>query len=196
MAKSGATSTTSPLAFSMCRDILADGAGLRLLARTQNWAHAERRICHLSLAAGPDGWDDYSGGAGTAVGTLSVTVTGSAVTIVDTDIWIDEETAVSGALRGGVEAHCTTGSENVRTIFTITGSLGSRTITLDCTTTNNDTEVSGTTGLTPVTNGGEWCRVQVSVQRTSGSALDHELRALRLEEEVLTTSSLPDPLDD
>lgn len=205
MTKTAERTTLSPLFTAIGQPILADGRGLRVIARALHWALVYRRECHLSMACGSDGWDDYpalpcAGVADTrAVATLDAVATGTPRTLVDTDLWIDADTAALGSLTLGAVAYVATVGNTLRVTFTLTGGLGASTDTLDFTTVDSapavDSEKVATRALAAITAGDEWVRLEVSIQRIAGAATNNELRNLRVQETELAIGSVPDPED-
>lgn len=203
MTKTATPTESSPLQTAIGQDILAED--LLAIAQAIHWAFINRRECHLAMATGSVGWDDYPGAAcatapdGNAVPALSLIATGSAVTHIDTDLWIDADTAALGSLELGAQARVTTAANTLRVSFILTGGLGTSTDTIDFTTANSlpavDQEVSTTRTLSAVTAGGEWVRLSIQVQRTAGAATDNELRHVRVQETELAIGSVPDPQD-
>ncbi len=205
MTKTAELTTTSPLFTAIGQDVLADGRGLRRIARALHWALVYRRECHLSMACGADGWDDYpalpcAGVADTrAVATLDAVATGAARALVDTDLWIDPDTAALGSVVLGAVAYVATVGNTLRVTFTLTGGLGTSTDQIDFTTVDSapavDSEKTATRALAAITAGGEWVRLQISIQRVAGAATNNELRNLRVQETELTIGTMPDPED-
>jgi hypothetical protein len=205
MTKTAELTTETPLFTAIGQPVLADGRGLRRIARALHWALVYRRECHLSLACGSDGWDDYpalpcAGVADTrAVGTLDAIATGTPRTVIDTDLWIDPDTAALGSLVLGAVAYVATGGNTLRVTFTLTGGLGTSTDTIDFTIVDSapavDLEKTVTRALAALTAGDEWVRLEVSIQRVAGVATNNELRNLRVQETELSIGSVPDPED-
>lgn len=185
----GAT-TLSPLALALGLDITAEK--LERVHKAQDWAIARRPETHLSLCTAPDGWDDYSGGSSSAVGPLDLTPTGSAETVISTDLWITPEAALADLICGA-ECLCQVGNE-VEIHFSVTGSLGTQTVTVTCTPTDNGTEVTQTITTGSATAGGEWVTLTIAMERTVGVATNNEVRQLRCAEDEI--ASLNGPLND
>jgi len=183
--------TLSPLALSLGQDVTYED--LRRLHRQEDWAMAYRPETHLNLCVAGDGWDDYSGGASAAVGPFNFNPGAGAEEIIITDLWVNAEHAQNGGIECGAECFCQPG-ETVRLSFALTGSVGTITVNVDCSDAENGTEVTDSVDFSGATNGGEWVVLQITMQRTVGSAADNEVRQLRASEKVLT--SLPGPQND
>lgn len=183
--------TLSPLALSLGQDVTAET--LDRVRKQQDWSMARRPQTHLNLCVADDGWDDYSGGASAAVGPFGLIASGSAETIISTDLWISKEFAQHASLECGAECLTAVG-ETVRLAFTFTGSVGAATGNVDCADTDNGTEVTATVTTSLVTLGDEWVTLTITMQRTVGSGSTNEVRQLRVSETEI--ASLPGPVND
>ncbi len=199
MAKSKAVTNRSPTEISMGQEIYYDNAGLKTIVNAEHWALTERGTCHLALATGTDNWDDdpasacgSDAGVSNAVGTLQIKASASLVTVINTDLWIDEDASVT-TMTFGAECHVAVAAEQVTVTYFLSGGLGNATTTTVHTDTDNDTEKTSTSSLSAVTNGGEWVELQIKIQRTAGASANHQLRTVRVEETVYAATSIADP---
>jgi hypothetical protein len=187
MAKSQLPTTISPVRMSLgqlvlSQDIAAIGALL-------NFVFGRRRQQHIGLITARDGWS-----SGSEVGTLRATADGTQRTIIDTDIWVDRDAARAPMTFG---AECSVLAANtVRVSCRLTGGLGTVTVApADHANADNGTEKTAAITTSSVTNGGEWMRVEILLQRITGAGTTNQIIELRLEEDEVT-SSLPDPDND
>lgn len=201
MAKTQAVTTANPLDYTVGRAILDDGTGLNLIPQAVNWFFGERPICHLNLTTGDDSWDDHpassaggDSGNSVAVGTLRCLADTTVRTFIDTDVWIDED-AVPLNMTIGAECHIVGVGDQIDLVFSLIGGLGTASGTVQCTDSHNDSERTTTLDISVATNGGEWCRLTVSMQVTTGGGNNDYVRTVRVQEPT-QTSSLPDPADD
>ena len=194
MAKTQTASTLNPLALASGRPVLATGAAARAelggleVSQQVNYNFGFRRQCHLSLAAGEDGW----GSSGSEIGTLALVGFTTSESPLVTDFIPSAEAALSTMTCGAVCEHVQAGT-TARITFSATGNVGTDSDTIDCTNGDNGNEVTGTIDLTNVTDDGGWVALTISVVRQAGAGTLHEVQELNLEEDEVT-SSLPDPL--
>lgn len=190
MAQNQTVTTLDPARFALGADVLFDAAGLRPISEVLAWVWGLRVQCHLALNVSADDWDDYSGGATDAVGTLRFPdPTGTSVEYLHTHVWISTDIAENSSLELGGMCNLT-GSDEVTLSFALTGSVGTVTQTVLCDT--DDTESTATLAFASATLGGEWCNLTVSTERTTGSS-SNQVRTIRVEETIMTPP-LPDPI--
>ncbi len=190
MAKTQTKTAESPLKYSLGQPILGDGdQGVAALSKALNWVYGNRPAQHLSQTCARDGWDATT----KAVGTLRAELATALQTIIDTDLWISPDAARTTMLCG---AECVVSGGDVVTVtWVFTGSLGSTSVSVTCSAAHNGTERSTSTAMTGFTAGGEWVRLEVKAQVTTGTGTTHTLLEVAVEEEA-KTSSLPDPDND
>lgn len=187
MAKTQAKTTASPAKYALGQPILSESTGLLEVSQALNWVYGYRPEQHLGLTLAQDGWD----GSSLAPGTLRCEVTTALATFIDTDLWLSPEAALADL---ELSAECAVGGGDVVTVsWVLTGSLGSTTATVTCSAAHNLTERTTTAALSGVTAGGEWVRLVVKAQTTTGTG-SHELVEVVVEE--ATQTSLPDPNND
>lgn len=200
MAVASSMTTKRPTYFRVAQEVYAED--LKEIANAQNWVITERVVKHLSLTCGTDGWDDYpassagGGGAGNslAVGTLKMVADGTTRDMIVTDLWVDED-ATNANWESGAECDCAASNE-ITVTFELIGTLGTNSTTVVCDDTDNDTEQTGTPGISAATAGGEWVQCTIKVVRSSGAASTNEVRTIRLNEATYVATSIPDPVND
>jgi len=186
VAKTQAVTALVPTDYGFGRKIIgAADAGVRTLSRLLNWVGGLRPECHLSLAAGPDGWD----ASGEAVGTLALTATSSSKTPVVTDLWVNRDAAKHTAL-AAAEVRVLT-ADTVTITWSLTGGVGTVTHSTTHTSAHNGSERTVAFDLSAVTAGDEWVTCEISIQTTTGSGA-HAVLELNFEEDE-RTAGLPDP---
>jgi len=145
MAQTSGKSTLSPISYAISELVYASTSSsdiptMRILARALNWAFANRNEAHVCLATGSSDWDDYPSdseglhaGGSDNVGTIHLTCPSSSTTVIETDLWIDPDVT---DLVVGAEVNCTT-TDTASLEFEFTGTVGTDSVTLSHTTSNN-----------------------------------------------------------
>lgn len=181
MTKTAATTTVPPEYFSVGMDVLSEDA-LEVIEQL-NWSACKRPVVHVSTNVGSD---DYAGA--NEVGTLRLmfpTTSGWATCLVF-KIVVEPEVA---SILVGARCYVSAGTCSLRVTIgasaaTSIGSFTSADNGSEKTCTIN-TSSSGTGELT----------VTIERNHSSGSAADCYIRNLRVEDNEIAATDLPDPAD-
>lgn len=182
MTKTATIATRSPSEYATGAEVFYEDA--RTVGEMINWTAGARPACHLSLATGDDG---YAGGS--ELQTLKLRFSTSSgwqtrlafriVVSADTrSITVGVRCVMSAAQTGQVRV--TIGASAATTVGTFTSA-------------DNGTEKTAT--ILTSSSGTGSCDVLIECNHTVGSAADCYLRNVRVEDDAIAATDLPDPPD-
>jgi hypothetical protein len=178
VAKVASQQTLSPSAVSLGAPVL--NAHVRAASRAVAYA-AARRAAHVHLSLGS-----------TAVGSIDRAPLGielpapsSWVTEIETDVWIDADTQV---VELGAEVTVASG-----TTVEIRWTIGAGTVTTSHAFGAVGTEVVGTLSRAAIGGAHGWQLMTVEVRVAAGTNVGTRIETLRVQDQVIAASALPDP---
>ncbi|TXH42468.1 MAG: hypothetical protein E6Q97_35720, partial [Desulfurellales bacterium] len=169
MSKTGSPSNVSPGILSLGQDILGDTRFLTL-HQAQNYAAGVYGECHLSTCVDGFHWDDHAAhgdlpaGSSLTIAAMGLTFTGSFVSVLVTDLWIEPEQAL-GQIECASECVLDAG-EGVTVRYTLEGSVAAVNVDVNCTSSSNGDEKAVLQDCDAFTTGGEWVTLTITLRRT------------------------------
>lgn len=183
MAKTQTQATLSPLQLTTGREIYLEDA--RTVAEQQNYTFGYSVATYFSLVTAAAGWQD-TGDQALETHETYFPASASFSTYYTVPIFINAD--VDQVQFGG---ECTVAATNTCQIRITVGGAAPQTV--DFTNANNGTEK--TADFVTSSTGTGWQTVTLELARSVGASATNQLKALRLEAQVITTG-LPSPPDE
>ena len=158
----------------------------RIVSEMQNWASAQRPVCHVAMSVGPATW-----AGGSELSTLGISFPAGSGFNERLRFRIEVAPEVQ-VISFGARAFMAAAGQEGQVRFTI-GAAAAVTLTT-FTSGTNGTEHTGTVATS--SSGTGTLEVIIEINHSLGALTSNFLRDIRVEDAVIAEADLPDPADD